>query len=316
MKQFLKILGIVLGIIILAIAGTAAWIGLTDVPTYPVQNLAIQVPTDSLSLAHGAKIAKTLCGHCHLNEDGNLGGKLFYPESEGFGEWWSGNLTKHPDGLGRYQDGEIAYLLRTGIKKDGKLAGPFMLFPNMSDEDMAAIIAFLRSDAPEVQAVETNHKTTYSFLSKALIKLGAFKPLPYEDKVRPTPLATDLVAYGRYLATARYECASCHSASFETYNVLEPEQSPGYFAGGNPISDPEFNYVPSRNITPHSDQGIGKWTTEQFHRAIKSGIRTDGTALSIAMPRFALLEEDEVNAIWAYLQTVPPMETAVAKASH
>ena len=315
MKKFLKILAILFGVIVLAIAGTAAWVNFSDTPTYAVKELDIQLPTDSLSLASGAKIAKSVCAHCHQGESGKLDGKLFSPESEGFGEIWSGNLTHHQTaGLGRYRDGEIAYLLRTGIKRDGKLAGPFMFFPNLSDEDLAAVIAYLRSDAPEVAASEDVRTSRYSLLAKALIKFGAFKPLPYDAKPRLAPAATDQVAYGRYLATSRYDCAGCHSASFETNNIMEPEKSPGYCGGGNPIVDHDFNHVASRNITPHPEQGIGKWTYEQFKQAAVSGIRPDGTALSTAMPRFVLQDETEIKAIWAYLQTVPAMETAIAKA--
>ncbi len=309
MKRILKILGILLGVIVLAIAGIAAWISLTDLPDYPVQNLSISLPSDSLSLAMGKSIVENTCAHCHRGEDGKLSGKLFSPESEGFGEIWSGNLTNHPTlGLGRYQDGEIAYLLRTGVKRDGKLAGPFMMYPNLSDEDLAAVIAYLRSDAPSVQASEAKRTTKYSFLAKALIKLGAFKPLEYTGKPVPKPPKSDPIAYGRYLATAVYECSSCHSSSFETYNVVEPEKSPGYFVGGNPIADHDFKLTPSRNITPHQESGIGKWTLEQFQAAVRSGVRPDGATLSVAMPRIPLSDE-EMSAIWAYLRTVPALET-------
>ncbi|MCF8247867.1 MAG: c-type cytochrome [Saprospiraceae bacterium] len=315
MKKLLKILGIVFGLLVLAIAATAAWVGLTDTPTYETKSLEIQLPTDSLSLVNGAKIARTVCAYCHQGESGKLDGKLFSPESEGFGEIWSGNLTNHPTaGLGKYKDGEIAYLLRTGIKRDGKLAGPFMFFPNLSDEDMADVIAFLRSDAPEVQPADDVRSSRYSFLAKALIKFGAFQPLDYEGKPLLAPPTTDQVAFGRYLATTRYDCAGCHSASFETNNIMEPEKSPGYLAGGNPIADHDFNHVPSRNITPHPEQGIGKWTKEQFVASVRSGIRPDGTALSTAMPRFVLQDEEEIDAIWAYLQTVSSMETTIATA--
>ena len=316
MKKFLKILGLILGVIVLAIAGIAAWVNFSDTPAYEVKNLDIQLPTDSLSLARGGKIVELVCAYCHRSEDGLLNGKLFSPESEGFGEIWSGNLTNHPTaGLGRYKDGEIAYLLRTGIKRTGELAGPFMMYPNLSDEDMAAVIAYLRSDVPSVQASDVVHKSRYSFLAKALYKFGAFKPLPYEGKPLHTPDPSDPVAYGRYLVTARFECSSCHSASFETYNVLEPEKSPGYLGGGNPVADKNFNHVLSRNITPDPELGIGKWTKEEFKQAIQNGIRPDKTPLTFTMPRFDVLTDEEIDAIWAYLQTVPALNTSPAVAA-
>lgn len=315
MKKSLKIIGIVIGIIVLAIAGLAAWVSFTDLPVYEVRNLPVQVPTDSLSLARGEKIVELVCASCHRSEDGLLNGRLFSPESEGFGELWSGNLTRHPTaGLGRYQDGEIAWLLRTGIKRDGHLAGPFMMYPHLSDEDLAAVIAYLRSDAPSLQASGVVRKSRQSFLARALFKIGVFKPLPFEGKPQPTPEPSDQLAYGRYLATARYECSSCHSASFETYNVMEPEKSPGFMGGGNPIPDLKFNYVSSRNITPDPETGIGKWTREEFKVAIQNGIRPDKSPLTFNMPRFSMLTDEEIDAIWAYLQTVPALNTSQAVA--
>ncbi|MBI1227634.1 MAG: c-type cytochrome [Bacteroidetes bacterium] len=317
MKKLLKILGIILGVIVLLIASTAAWVKFTDFPSYEVKNLEVKLPTDSLSLVNGAKIARTVCAYCHQSDNGKFDGKLFSDESEGFGEIWSANLTHHPNAnIAKYSDGEIAYLLRTGIKRDGKMAGPFMLFPKLSDDDLAAVIAFLRSDAPELEASEAEHHTRYSFLAKALIKFGVFDPLEYDGEPIAAPAATDQIAFGRYLATRRYDCSGCHSASFETNNILEPEKSVGYFAGGNILKGHDGKYVASRNITQHPSQGIGKWTEEQFKNAVRSGIRPDGTALSTAMPRFALQDEAEIEAIYAYLKTVPVLETTIAKASH
>lgn len=317
MKKSFKILGTLLGVIVLAVACTAAWVQFTALPTNPVKNLDIQLPTDPLSIARGAKIARTSCIGCHAGESGKWDGKLFLPKSEGLGDIWSGNITHHPTaGLGRYKDGEIAYLMRTGIKKNGNVVGPFMYFPNLSDEDVAAVIAFLRTDAPELEASDAMPTINYSFLAKALIKFGVFKPLAYDGKPKTTPPASDPVAYGRYLATARYDCAACHGASFDSHNFLEPEKSPGYLAGGNLVSNHSTVATLSRNITPHPEQGIGKWTFEQFRQAMVSGIRPDGSALGIAMPRFALLDSTEVGAIWAYLRTVPALETNTASKSH
>ena len=315
MKKFLKIIALLFGSIALILTATAAWIQYSAPPSFESKNLDIQIPADSLSLATGSKIARTVCAYCHRGESGRFDGRLFSPESEGLGEIWSANLTKHPTaGLGRYTNSEIAYLLRTGIKRDGSLAGPFMIFPNLSDADLAAVIAFLRSDAPEVQPAESVPPTKFSFLAKALLKFGIFQPLPYDAKPRSMPPPTDQVAYGRYLATARYDCTGCHSASFRTNNLMEPEKSPGYLAGGNLIFDPEFHSFPSRNITPHKEHGIGNWSLEQFKMAVRSGISRDGKTLSLAMPRFVLQDEAEIEAIWAYLQTVPPIGLSSAKA--
>ena len=161
------------------------------------------------------------------------------PESA-FGEMWSANITNHPDALGKYTDGEIAYLLRTGIQKDGRL-NPFMLFPNLTDEDLGAVIAYLRSDNASTTPSPVKQKSPdYSFLAKALFKLGAIKPFPYEGEPIVAPPKNDKVAYGKYLATSVFVCAECHSQSFETFDYADPEKSPGFFGGGNPVEDRGF----------------------------------------------------------------------------
>ncbi|MEK7254628.1 MAG: c-type cytochrome, partial [Bacteroidota bacterium] len=316
MKKVLKILGILLGSVLVLLLGVAAWIQFSGFKTYESKDLAIQVPSDSATVLQGKKIVETLCVGCHLGEDGKLTGKLFSRASDDFGEIWSGNITQHPEfGIGEYTNGQLAYLLRTGIKQDGSWAGPYMSFPRMSDAHVASIIAYLRSDSPLVQPAEATHPApNYSFLAKALVKLGAFVPYPYEEKPIAAPPSTDKLAYGRYLATAVYECANCHSASYHTNNLFEPEKSPGYFGGGNPIPDDDFKIIPSANLTPHPEAGLGKWTEAQFAHAVRAGARPDERILSPIMPRFALLNDEELGAIWAYLQTVPPLESATAKA--
>jgi alcohol dehydrogenase (quinone), cytochrome c subunit len=64
----------------------------------------------------------------------------------------------------------------------------------------------------------------------------------------------------------------------------------------------------SPNITPH-ETAVGKWTEEEFIRAVTQGIRPDGTTLSSDMPyeTFGLYTEEELHAIWMYLQTVEPV---------
>ena len=310
MKKVLKILGILLGVLVLLIGLTAAWVSLTDIPTHEVKELAITVPTDSASVARGQVIVESVCGHCHRSEKGTLEGRQFFPPDAGFGALWSGNITNHPTaGIGKYSDGEIAYLLRTGIKNDGKLAGPFMYYPSLSDEDIGAIIAYLRSDAPTLAASDAVRKSDYSLLAKALMKFGAIGPLPNDGQPVAKPSVTDQIAYGKYLAEPVYDCYACHSANFQTNNPLEPDQSVGYMAGGNLVPNWEWKDIPSRNITPHAEQGIGGWSYEDFVKAVKSGIRPDGSALSDAMPRYALVSEEDMQAMFAYFNSIPAAES-------
>ncbi len=314
MKKVLKIFGyLLLGLLVLVL-GMAAYIQISPFPTYhdvPVPDIKI-VP-DSARLAEGARLATTICAHCHRGADGKLSGALWIDDPD-FGKIWSANITQDPKvGIGRYTDGELVRVLRTGIKRDGHFAGPFMNFGNLADEDIASIIAFLRSDAPQVQPSPNRQPpATAPFVYNMVSKLF-FKPEGYPKAAIVAPPPADTLAYGRFLAISKWRCFQCHSASFETINQWEPEKTPGFLAGGNPITDPQKNLVHSANITPDPETGIGSWTYEQFEQAVRFGKRPDGRQLRHQMPPFTVLTDGEVHAIYRYLQSVPPTKNAVAR---
>lgn len=312
MKKILKWLGYTLLGLLALVLCTAAYLQFSAFPTYPVKAPTLTITPDSARLAQGKRIVMTDCAHCHRGPDGKLSGDLWFDDPSA-GKMFTANITQHPTaGIGQYTDGELAYLLRTGIKRNGHFAGPWMTFPLMSDEDVASVIAFLRSDAPPVQASERRqppHETT--LLGKAFLKMFLKPTIQYPEKPILAPDTTDKIAYGRYLATGLWECYRCHSASFETNNDLIPEQSAGYFGGGNPVTNKENLLALSANITPDKETGIGNWTEAQFSDAVRFGKRPDGTALSPIMPPMAVLTDPEVSALWAYLKTVPALHHPV-----
>ncbi|HNL39744.1 MAG TPA: cytochrome c [Saprospiraceae bacterium] len=314
MKKALKIFGyFLLGLLVIAL-GFAAYVQFSSLPVYPVNPPALKVTPDSALLAEGRRIVLTDCAHCHRGDNGKLNGALWASDPS-MGTLWTANITRDSNaGIGAYTDGELAFLLRTGIKRNGHFAGPWMSFPLMSDQDVSAVIAFLHSDAPEIQpSAKQQPPADLKWLGKMLMKV-IFKPsASYPTAPISTPSPDDKIAFGRYLATGRWECYRCHSASFETNNDLEPEKSAGYFGGGNPLEDKDHNIVPSANITPDPETGIGRWTEAQFAEAIRFGKRPDGQPLSHAMPPMTVLTDSEVSALWTYLQTVPPIHNAVQR---
>lgn len=308
MKKALKIIGFVILGLFAIIAGGAAWVNMSALPSYENKAPAdFKVTADSAGIAEGARMAGMMCAMCHKSEDGKLGGAYMW-DAKDFGEIYSANITQHPEyGITQYTDGELAYLLRTGIKKDGQYAPPYMpKFPHLSDEDLNNIIAFLRSDHPLVQASENNPPASQpSFLTKVLCKV-AFGPLPYPEKPIPNPNPNDKVAFGKYIATAKFECYSCHSADFKTVDIMNPENSGGYFGGGNPLLREDESIILSPNLTMDKETGLGNWTEEEFIRTVKTGIRPDGRpATAYPMIPFTEMTEEEASAVWAYLQTLP-----------
>ncbi len=313
MKKVFKIGGIALGGIVLLLLIGAAAIHFSGIPTYVNEAPELKIMGDSAMVAEGKRISTMMCAKCHQAENGKLEGHFMADMPEMFGKVWSANITQHPEyGTGRYTDGELAYLLRTGIKKDGGYAPPWMpKFPNMSDRDIESIIAYLRSDAPELAASDKAQPASQpSFFAKFLCRV-AFKPLPYPAQPILAPPAEDKVAFGKYIATAKVDCYACHSPSFQNTDVMVPENTPGYFSGGNAMPNLEGEIIYTRNLTPDKETGIGKWTEEQFVQAVRFGKRPNGTSVRYPMSPHPELTDEEVAAIFAYLQTIPAIHQDV-----
>lgn len=313
MKKILKITGIILGSILLILLVAASFFNFAPKKVYEVNAPDLKVTVDSAAVADGKRTAQMVCFQCHMN-NGKLTGGVMETENSPFGLIHTPNITQDKDfGIGAYTDGELALLLRTGIKRNGHYSPPWMpKFPHLSDEELNNIIAYLRSEEPEVQPSKISHPEDKPSLLTKVLRRVAFGPLPYDGKPIAAPPVSDKIAYGKYIATAKVDCFGCHSIDFKTQNILEPEKTPGFFGGGNKFILEDNNMVISANLTPDEKTGIGSWTEEQFIKAVKYGRKPDGTQLKLPMPPFAQLTDEEAAAIWAYLQTIPPIKNDVA----
>jgi mono/diheme cytochrome c family protein len=314
MKRILKWLAVALGLALALAGAAAAYVALAPIPRYPVVPVDFPVDVTPERVARGKRTVEMLCAGCHLDSaTGGLTGKRMLDLPPQFGESWSRNITSHPvKGIGSWTNGQIAYLIRTGVARDGRYIPPWMIkMPIVSDEDLRDVIAFLRSDDPLVQPRDVDdHDSRPSFLAKALVHT-VFKPLPWPSRAITAPPPTDEVAYGRYLVTSRLLCYACHSADFTTNDDLHPERSRGYLAGGNAMPDLAGKLVPTANLTPDPETGIGRWTAAEFRRALRDGIGPGNRPLRYPMVPYRPLSDEEVDAIFAYLRSVPPVGNAV-----
>lgn len=315
MKKALKIIGIIALLLIAILLIGFVYINANGIPEYKTIPLDYSVKSDSISIERGKKLTTLLCANCHKNnETGKLTGTLMKEAPSEFGEIYSQNITQDKTyGIGNWTDAEILYLLRTGIKKSGQYAPPYMAkLPTMADEDINAIISFLRSNDPMVTADATpDTPSKPSFLTKLLCHV-AWKPFPMPTEKIILPDSTQTIALGKYLAN-NLECFSCHSADFKTNNFLKPELSKGYFAGGNSPLDDEGRVKKTPNLTPDKETGIGNWTKEQFIKAVRFGIVDGQNALTYPMIPFTQLTDSEVAAIYEYLKTIPPIKNKVER---
>jgi mono/diheme cytochrome c family protein len=307
MKRVLKILGVILGIILIALIGFAAFLKFKSLPNYdtefPAPDLEVALTPERIEL--GRKLIDHNCAGCHQGNGRQLDGILFEDEAalKAFGTFYTPNITNHPEyGVGRYSDGELYRLLRTGIKKTGENMLPVMpRFVIASDEDIYAMIAYLRSGEPLVAASDQQHPTWKpSLLAKALLSF-AIKPYPMKETYPETPLASDSLAMGAYLVNARFGCYFCHSASLESWDLEDPPKTPGYLGGGTEFAMPDYTVVaPSLLMDGLSD--VSKWSVDEFIAALKYGQREEKPAYLKPMHPYPLLDSTEVKAIYYYLQ--------------
>lgn len=319
MKRILKILAYTLLTIGVLIAAAAAYFYFKGIPTYkfdiPEAVAALQVPSDSAYIERGAKIATLLCNECHKGEDGKLTGKNLPDMPKELAPAFSLNITHDKEhGIGNWTDGELYYFLRTGIHSDGHWSPPFMpKFPLMADEDVYSIIAWLRSDDPALAPDPREFPPTkWNLLVKFLSNVAIFPP-PFPKAPITIPDTSNQVEFGRYVADALCACYACHSADFTKQDALNPDKSLGFYGGGNPMINLEGELVLTANITMDKETGIGNWTQQQFYDAVKFGKNPKGGPLYYPMFPHTTLSDTEVNAIWAYLQTVPVIKNKVAR---
>jgi mono/diheme cytochrome c family protein len=116
---------------------------------------------------------------------------------------------------------------------------------------------------------------------------------------------------GKYLVEGPAACFHCHSdhdLSQPNYPIIQAKKGAGW---AMPI--PELNNIAARNITPDPETGLGTWSDDEIARAIREGVRKDGTALFPVMPYmdFAKMDDADVEAIVVYLRTIPPVRNQV-----
>ncbi len=208
----------------------------------------------------------------------------------------SRNLT--PDsatGLGAWTNEQIEIAIRTGQRIDGRILFPLMPyhgFNGMADDDLTALIAYLRSVPAVSNAVSTEGQ----------ISTEGFQALPMPTGIT-APDKSDQVAYGDYLVNHIMGCTDCHTPVDPATGAPILDK---FLGGGQPYEGP-WGIVYGGNITPDPETGLGQWSAEDIKRALIAGIRRDGRRLAI-MPWevYKNLNGEDVDAVIAYLQKGVP----------
>ena len=252
---------------------------------YDVPPVAVIASKDPIMISRGEHLSKSLAGcathDCHGADFG--AGRTI--EMGPVATLASPNITQT---MAAYTDGELARLIRHGIKKDGRSVSfmPVMDFNWLSDSDVVAIVSYLRTvpvvERPNVSA------TKIKPLGKILDRQDKF----FADVARridhghvemaPQPTAT--ADYGKFVARL---CMGCHGE---------------HLSGGRIPGAPASMAIPL-NLTPDAT-GLAGWTYADFEHTIETATRKNGTPMAALMPVEALhdMDDTERHALFAYLQ--------------
>jgi len=298
-RKIFKWIGIVLGsligllllaFVVLYTIGTVKWNKIHGQYDVPVET--ITVPTDEASIAWGKHIAIIhMCGDCH-NDD--LSG--ISDSAPGLITVAIPNLTAGAGGVGDTNtDEDWVRAIRHGVGQDGRalLLMPSANWYYLSDEDLGALIAYLKSLPPVDNVMPA---TDLGPLGRVMLALGLLPPeiTPNYfsiDHNGPRPAAPEpgvTVEYGKYLA---HTCTLCHGENLNGKTISE---------GG-----PEKYLAP--NLTPGGE--LKSWTEEDFATTLRTGITPSGHQLLKVMPwkYFGQMTDDEMKALWMYLQSLPAL---------
>lgn len=248
------------------------------------------------------------CARCHTDRDklsqlqaGTelplVGGRHW---ANSLGDIYAANITPdNENGIGRWSDGEIARAIRHGVDNNDQLLAPMMEYGDIKEEDLVAIVSYLRTVTPVANKVPDSRWSIVGRIAKAFV----LKPKMPSNYVYGERGANK--EYGEYLAKVLSHCVACHT---------ERNQSTGKFvgaplAGGTrfPHEKDSLKVVVPPNITSDRKTGvIAGWSEDQFIARMRSG---PGVAMT-HMPwgAFKRTDDQDLRAIYRYLMSVKPIE--------
>jgi mono/diheme cytochrome c family protein len=246
--------------------------------------------SDPAVLERGRHVAEAIapCANsdCHGTDLG--GGKVI--ELGPLGKFGAPNISA--GGLGAvYSDGELLRVIRHGVKKDGTSVRfmPSHEFNWLPEADFAAAVSWLRTQ-PAVQ--KPNGPMELGVLAKVLDRLDVL-PLDVARRIdhghiQTAPPPTPTSAYGAFISRS---CTGCH----------------GETLAGGPIPGAPPEMAVPLNLTPDAT-GLQGWSLDDFKKTLQTGINKKGKKLDEMMPisAFGKLDELEMQALFAYLSSLPP----------
>jgi len=273
---------------------------------------SIRADRSESAVKRGEMLFHSLCIECHGGPGGRATGKHLAEIPPFLGTFYSANLAHPERGVHRRTDGVIARTLRTGVLPDGRFSVVMSGFTNLGDADVAALLGYLRSKPPELEPAGTDQPVSkVSLVGELILTLIAGAKVEERLAAIPVPKKAVTLEYGRYM-TQVMDCAGCHTDGFSADKLDHPQA----FAGGFELADPTGVAIWSKNITADDETGIGRWSLDDFERAVARGITPEGYLVRKPMPLFARLDRTDVEAIYRFLRSRPKVQHSNVAGGH
>lgn len=328
--MFKKILFALLAIVVVIVVGFYVFVQMSWNKTYDLPYPDLQASTDSAVIARGAYLVNgpAHCSTCHAGDYTDLikadtgalsllrGGAKF-PLGP-LGVVYPANLTPDPEtGIGRYEDKEVFRMMRHAVKPNGMATiTPMMPFFNMSDDDLIAVVSYLKSMEPIRNEVP---EPEWTFMGKFVRSVSStFQPVENPQVPSAAPPMAATLERGEYLARSVANCVGCHTPRDpETFEPIGAEFSGGMemepFSEMNEMLGVDPNlWMRTPNLTPHPDGALAKYPTlESWIAKFRNG-RIYPTSPMQWGP-FAKMSDEDLEALYIFLNSLEPVENDVGE---
>ena len=279
--------------------------------------------TDAAVIARGKYLVTgpAHCSNCHVGDiqelvraDGGeelpMKGGLEFPLGP-IAVLYTANLTPDAEtGIGRYSDGALFRMLRHNVKPDGRASiAPLMPFANLADDDLIAIVSYLRSTAPVRNEVPPARWRLFGKTIAALLRPAAIRPVVGHSPPMMAPAQQPTVERGSYLANSVANCMACHSPIDPATGELTGPAFSGNSRGERSMVDQSV-VIRAPNLTPDATGVLLKFADED----VWIGRFRAGRVIAASyMPwgPYSRMTDDDLRAIYRYLKTLDPVANGV-----
>jgi mono/diheme cytochrome c family protein len=316
-KVGLGVFGVV-GLLFAGVGGFAGYKVASYPPTYPdTPHPTLKPSTDPEIIAKGQYLVDAVahCTTCHTTKEDLRGRDSIAGLLPSGGQEWdmgpmgtlrSPNITSDVEtGIGAMSDEEFARIMKHAVGADDEPALLMVAVGPMADEDLVAIMSYIRSLPPVKNEVPPGEFSAMGKVVMPMMAAAYVAPKPDWDLPPRVDDGKISVERGAYLANGPAFCFACHSQPVLSprLGVAEPRFAGCITADPDPL-DPEMEMC-APNLTPDPDTGhITDWSEDTFVERVRAGRTVDHSPMP--WENYALMTDNDLRSIYQYLRSLAP----------